>query len=253
MKTRPILAFGAALSAGAFLMLGLRAPEPARSQGVPAPYFRDGVSAPAMPPALVKRRQEQLRNFLEAHDVKDAKVQDGLDRYFGELQRARVEVLEANRALLKTLHTPFGTKTAPEPASDVRVQEAVKTYQDAVKKYGVAREKGEKDLATSLGEEWTPRMRALLVGMGAMGEASPIVPIWGAYAVDPAPQTAVEKGRKADLRAISAEDIKKIQEANAKACCGGENQNSTPAKANGSPPATSRGATPFRGATHAGN
>ncbi len=260
MKTHPILTFGAALSAGAFLMLGLRAPEPARSQpesarsqGVPAPYFREGAAAPAIPPALARRRQEQLRNFLEAHNVKNAKVQNSLNLYFGELQRARAEVMEANRALLRILRTPSNSQTASKPARDEQVQEAVKTYQEAVSKYGVARAKGEKELAKSLGEEWTPRLRALLAGMGALGEVSPVTSIWGAYAVDPASQTAANQGEKPDALATDPEDIKKIQEANAEACCGGQSQNSTTAKANGSRSIASRGVTPPRGATHVAN
>lgn len=223
MKTRPLLAFGAALSAGAILMLGLRAPEPARSQpeparsgGIPVPYMRDGASIPSMPPALIKRRQEQLRGFLEAHAVKDPKTQESLTRYFGELQRSRAQVFVANRSLLSTLRTSPGAKTDSKPATEAQVQEAVKAYQGAIKNYETARAEGEKELAKSLGEEWTPRMRALLVGMGALGEASPVVPMWGAYSAVSSPPVAAGETKK-----VAA--IKKIQMAQ-EDCCGGQKQ-----------------------------
>lgn len=234
MKTRSVLAFGAALSAGALLMLTLRDPQPARSQGVPAPYRAASVS---LPPALVERRQEQLRSFLTAHDIKDSKVQDALTRYFGQLQKARAEVFTANRVILATLRTPplpkAGTKPVYQPATDAQVQEAVKTFQGAVQNYETKRAEAEKDLAKTLGKEWTPRLRALLLAMGAIGEPSPIVPTWGAYNAQPDPQVLTQDTRGQDEKTTqsptSFDAIKKIQKANADACCGGQQTDVKPA------------------------
>ena len=233
MKTPPLLVFGAALSVGAILMLGLRGParsqpEPARSVGVPLPYSREGASIPSMPPALIKRRQEQLRRFLEAHAVKDPKTQEALTSYFAELQRSRAQVFVTNRALLSTLRSEPDGKAQAQPdsksATDAKMQEAVKAYQSAIKDYATSRSEGEKDLAKSLGQKWTPRMRALLIGMGAIGEASPIVPIWGAYSTASAPQVAAQ-----EVKRVAA--LKKIQMAN-KDCCGIQKHSAGTAKVN---------------------
>lgn len=175
MKRNSVIFFFGAMSVGIALTWLMRSPQVARSQDLPAPYQKDVAAPPPMPPALVERRQEQLRQFLSTHGVKEAKAQEALSSYFGELQRSRAQVIGSNRVLISLLKTPENGKGA----TDTQIQGALKEYQDAINEYEKVREASAKKLSQNLDKEWTPRLRALLIGMGALGEPSPILPLWG--------------------------------------------------------------------------
>ena len=195
MQKSLIIALGAALLAAVVLIFVLRPPRPDQGQQTANSLAPIAVEAP-LPAALVEKRQKQMRAFLVDHDVKDAKTQRALEDYFGELQSARAQVVTSNQALMSALraepNAPSAAKMSPS------VQQAMGRYHKAVQLYDKRRTGGEKQLAQLLGKAWTPHLRALLIGMGAIGEPSPIVSTMGV------PDPTKPSTKKAPLKAKDA-------------------------------------------------
>jgi len=124
--------------------------------------------------ALKAQRQTQriaaLKSFLTAHNVTEEKAQSLIIEQVLAQEEARRQLQEAGRQLFPVM----GRQGMP-PATEQQTATQIAAYEKAVLIYRDARQKSAEALEKHLAYSKTPRLRALLLALGLIGEAPPVI------------------------------------------------------------------------------
>lgn len=173
MKHHNKIIAGAAglLATGSVWALLAGSPKSAGFQAAATVDVAPGLAA--LPPQLQRRREQSLRTFLAEHGATDKSVQDAIITHLSERQESRRRVFEANRKLLAALEIDN-----KQPASETQVSSLAKEYETALDAFNKHRKKAEAGLDANIGFSKSVRLRALLLALGAVGEAPPLLSMW---------------------------------------------------------------------------
>jgi hypothetical protein len=118
------------------------------------------------------QRTAALKEFLTAHNVSEEATQTAIINQIYTQEEARRQIQEAGRKLLPVL----GRKGMPV-ATEAQANAALVEYEKAVKAFAETRRQGGETLATQVGADKNPRLRALLVVLGLIGDGPTVLPL----------------------------------------------------------------------------